>query len=281
MDAHRNRNQAVSPINRRQALAALGLAAAIPATRLGAFQNRAARPVFSSFDHIEFTVSNIERSRDFYVRLFGGRLTKNNNVPKRYLQLGTAFLAIQPEEDILLQHFCAGITDFSIDRLHAYLKQENIEYRDFPSGADLSVLDPDGIRMQIAADNVFEDLPASPEQVSLTGPAVFQPTGLDHILLNVTDLAASAAYYQPIFGNPQREDGRVWFQAGRSRVGLVQAAAGTEPGVHHFCVAANRFDYEPAMQQLRAAGAMIEAAETTGSPMFRDPDGWRVQVIAR
>jgi predicted enzyme related to lactoylglutathione lyase len=88
---------------------------------------------------------------------------------------------------------------------------------------------------------------------------LFQPRGIDHILLNVTDPAKSAAFYEKIFGPvSQRDDKGTWFQVGTSRVGLLK---GAKPGVAHFYIQARRLG---------------EAAATE----FRDPDGLLFQVTA-
>jgi len=45
--------------------------------------------------------------------------------------------------------------------------------------------------------------------------------------LNVSVQEKSAAFYEKIFGAiTQRNNNRIWFEAGRSRIGLLQAPAG-------------------------------------------------------
>ena len=66
----------------------------------------------------------------------------------------------------------------------------------------------------------------------------------------------------------------------KSRIGLVQAPAGTKPGVNYYCVSAAAFDFAPALKELEEAGAKVERPETAGVPEFRDPDGLLVQVIS-
>ena len=70
----------------------------------------------------------------------------------------------------------------------------------------------------------------------------------------------------------------MWFQAGRSRIGLLTTPAGQQPGVNHFCVSAELFNYENAVARLTALGAKVEAPELAGAPSFRDPDGMLLQV---
>jgi catechol 2,3-dioxygenase-like lactoylglutathione lyase family enzyme len=111
--------------------------------------------------------------------------------------------------------------------------------------------------------------------------AIFRPTGLDHILLNVTDPERSAAFYEKFLGAvTQRNNNRIWFQAGTSRIGLLKTPAGQRAGVNHFCVSAATFDYETVMGRLKKIGVNVEAAEVAGAPEFRDLDGSLIQVMA-
>lgn len=270
-------------ISRREALGLLGVGA------FAARQAFAADPGlhFTGLDHVEFTVSDVEKSLAFYVQIFGDRVMKNNKTTRRYLKLGGCYIAMDKTqgnqaEAIRVDHYCAGIEGFNIAGVHAYLQQNNIAYRDFPSGKDLAVIDPDGIRTQLAVNDGWTQLTtgtASPESVPAGAAPVFRPTGLDHILLNVSDPEKSAVFYSKIFGAvTQRNNNRIWFQAGKSRIGLLQTAAGQRPGVNHYCVAVEAFDYDAAVKKLEQAGAKVETPEVAGAPEFRDRDGFLVQV---
>jgi catechol 2,3-dioxygenase-like lactoylglutathione lyase family enzyme len=182
-----------------------------------------------------------------------------------------------------VDHFCAGMSGFDVAGVHSYLERKGIAYRDFPSGKDVAVADPDGIRLQLAADQGWAQLlggTASPETVSIRGEAVFRPTGIDHILLNVTDPEKSARFYETILGPvTQRNNNRIWFQAGTGRIGLLKTPAGEKAGVNHYCVAVERFDYDAAVKKLQQGGVKLDTAEIAGAPDLRDPDGYRVQVM--
>jgi catechol 2,3-dioxygenase-like lactoylglutathione lyase family enzyme len=269
-------------ICRRGALRMLGLAGwaarALPAA------NEA--PRFTAIDHVEFNVSDVEKSAAFYTSLFGNTVLKNNRTTRRYLKLGPAFIAMDRGQEIHVDHFCAGIPDFHIADLHRYLDKIGLAYKDYPSGRDLYVTDPDGTRVQLGSENSWEQLlkgTASPESVAVSEP-IFRPTGIDHILLNVSDPEKSAAFFEKIFGPPmpsnaQRNNNRTWFQVGKSRVGLLETPSGQRAGVNHYCVAAGPFDYDSAAKKLAEAGAKIESAEVRDAPEFRDPDGYLVQVM--
>jgi catechol 2,3-dioxygenase-like lactoylglutathione lyase family enzyme len=241
---------------------------------------------FTRLDHVEFWASDVEKSRDFYARVFGNTVMKNNKTTRRYIQLGSAYIAIDKGQDAgRVDHFCAGIPGFQIAAAHEYLQQAGIAFRDYPSGRDLAVTDPNGTRTQLAADKGWSALAggtASAESVVLGAEPIFRPAGLDHILLNVADQEKAAAFYAQIFGPvAQRNNNRVWFQVGGSRIGLVQTPSGQRAGVNHFCVSAAAFDYDAVTNKLQQAGARVEKPEVAGAPEFRDPDGMLVQVMQR
>jgi catechol 2,3-dioxygenase-like lactoylglutathione lyase family enzyme len=267
-------------MDRRQALGILG-AAALATRRTVAAK---APFVFSALDHVEIRVPDSAKSAAFYARVFGYPVWKNNQTPRRYVKLGSRYIAIEQGRGATgVDHFSAGIEGFDIARLHDYLKQRGIAYHDYPSGKDLNVTDPDGIHLQLSANGTWSQLQgatASPETGSPGGEGIFQPTGLDHILLNVSDPEKSAAFYEQILGPvTQRRNNRTWFQVGRSRVGLLKTPEGQHPGVNHFCVAAAAFNYDVAVKKLERAGAKLEKPDVAGAPEFRDPDGLLIQVM--
>jgi catechol 2,3-dioxygenase-like lactoylglutathione lyase family enzyme len=261
----------------------------VSAIVLGAGRATAAageRLQFTRLDHVETSVPEAPKSAALYARAFGGPLWKNNKTARRYVKLGPCYIAIeQGREPFGVDHFSAGIEGFQIGAMHAYLAQRGIAYKDYPSGKDLNVTDPDGIHVQLSADNTWSQLQtntASPEPGTEVALPILQPTGLDHILLNVSDPEKSTAFYEKIFGPvTQRNNNRIWFQVGKSRIGLLQTPAGARTGVNHFCIAAAAFDYAAVTKKLAEAGAKVEAPEIAGAPEFRDLDGLLVQIMAR
>jgi len=240
---------------------------------------------FTRLDHVETNAVDAGKSAALHARIFGGPIWKNNKTERRYVKLGPCYLAIeQGREPIGVDHFSAGIEGFQIAEIHRYLEERGIGYKDYPSGRDLNIKDPDGIGIQLSADNTWKQLEtatASAERTAVEGPPIFQPTGIDHILLNVTDPEKSAAFYEKIFGNvSQRNNNRIWFQVGKSRVGLLKTPAGEKPGVNHFCVSAAAFDYDAVTKKLASVGAHVVTPETAGSAEFHDTDGLLVQIMA-
>jgi len=268
-------------IRRREALGLLGAGAL--AIRNAAAADAALR--FTALDHVEFLVSDVEKSAAFYARVFGNTVLKNNQTTRRYIKLGTSYMAMDRNAQgaIHVDHFCAGMPGFDVAKAHSYLESNGVAYRDFPSGNDLAITDPDGIRLQLATENGWAQLlggTASPETIAAGGEPIFRPTGIDHILLNVSDPEKSAAFYEKILGPvTQRNNNRIWFQAGTGRIGLLQTPAGERAGVNHYCVSVERFEYDAVVKKLRQAGVKLDPPEIAGAPDLRDPDGYRVQVM--
>jgi catechol 2,3-dioxygenase-like lactoylglutathione lyase family enzyme len=269
-------------VTRREALYAVGvgvLAAARP------FAQDASLEV-AAIDHIEFYVSQVERTRDFFAAVFGATLLKNASASKSYLKLGSSYMAFERPRTaggpLTTDHVSVSIRNIEMARVHALLDARGIAYRDYPSGRDTAVVDADGIRTQLSPENGWSFLKPptfAPDTAGLKEDAVFRPTGIDHVLLNVADPDASVTFYERVFGPvTARRSNRIWFQAGRSRIGLLKTPDGQKPGVNHFCVSAEKFNYDAIVTRLAALGAKIEPAEIPGAPSFRDPDGMLVQV---
>jgi catechol 2,3-dioxygenase-like lactoylglutathione lyase family enzyme len=247
------------------------------------FGRQSSDPEFVALDHIEFYVSNVEKSRDFFVRIFGNNLKNRNG--KRYLKLGSTYMAFEAPRGnggIRVDHFSVSVKRLDMPKLHAFLEQRGVMFQDYPSGRDTGITDSDGIRTQLSPEDgwSFLNTPNFPaEEVAVTGEPIFHPTGLNHILLSVGDLEKSIAFYQRFLGTiVDRNSGRIWFQAGTSRIGLMQTPSNERSGIHHFCINAAPFDYNNAVSKLQQSGAAIERAEMPGVVQFRDLDGLRIQI---
>jgi catechol 2,3-dioxygenase-like lactoylglutathione lyase family enzyme len=271
----------MSTVNRRQALGILaGGAWAVPSVLAETPLN------FTALDHLEFFASDVVQSVAFYAQVFGNAVLKNNKTTRRYVRLGSSYIAIETagQAGVRVDHICAGISEFKVANVHTFLTARGIEYKDYPSGRDLAVTDPDGTRLQLASDNGWNLLlggTASPETIAAADP-IFRPVALDHVLVNVTDLEKSAEFFAKILGPvAQRSEGRIWFQVGKSRIGLLKTPEGARAGVNRYCIQVERFDNADVTKKLAQAGAKVETPEIPGAPLFRDRDGYLVQVIAR
>jgi catechol 2,3-dioxygenase-like lactoylglutathione lyase family enzyme len=256
-------------IDRRTMLGLLGAAA-------GAY-GADAKLAFTGLDHLEFWATDVEKSRDFYARIFGNTVMKNKTTTRRYIKLGASYLAIdRGQEAGRVDHFCAGIPNFSIEAVHRYLMGKGIAYRDYPSGRDLAVTDPEGNKLQLASDKGWDALAggtAAAEKIAVEGEPIFRATGLAYVQVNVKNLKNSRNFYAKIF---RREPPRVGFSIGRGALLLQETPPGERLGVNGFGLWVDSFDYTDATKRLEVLRAKVETAG--GSLGFRDPDGLLVQV---
>src|SRR6478672_11212211 len=156
-------NRNVLHISRRRALQAFAAACLSP--RWLSAQGEELE--FAALDHVEFYVSNVERSRDFFVRVFGNTLRMRG--AKRYLKIGSSYMAFEPPRGTnaaaAVDHFSLSIRKLDMAKLHSLLEQRGVRFQDYPSGRDTGITDNDGIRTQLSPEDGW----------SLLNPANFVP----------------------------------------------------------------------------------------------------------
>lgn len=263
-------------LNRRELL---GVFAAGLLQGGSAFAVQAEEPAFAGLDRVEFYVSNVERSRDFFVNIFGSMLKNRNG--KRYVKLGSSYMAFEPPRgnggQVRVDHFSISIKHLEMPKLHEFLDRRGVMYQDYPSGRDTGITDPDGIRTQLSPDNgwSFLNTPNFPiEAVTIQSEPVFSPIALSQVLLNVSDPEKAIAFYRRFLG-PPAEGG--WFQVGTARVGLQRTPEGERAGVRHYSVLCEAFPAAAAAMRLQEIGAK-EVRTSNGALAFRDLDGFRILV---
>lgn len=265
---------------RRELLAMLATSASVAK----AFADSDTSLQFVALDHVAIAVTDVDRSVSFYSRIFGNTVLKDKRSTRRYLKLGPCYVAIAPpaqgQPAHRVDHICAGVQGFQMAAVKNFLAARGIPSRATTVG--LFVDDPDGIQVQLFTIDSWNELSstAASESIPVSTP-IFRPTGLDHLLLRVTDPEKSAVFYAKIFGAvTQRANNRTWFQCGKSRIGLIAADADHPTGVDHFCVSADKFDYDAVTKKLEEAGAKVQPPEVAGAPEFRDLENILVQVMA-
>jgi catechol 2,3-dioxygenase-like lactoylglutathione lyase family enzyme len=140
-------------LTRRDLIKGLALLAAAGMTASSA---AAAGPRGITLDHIALQVSDVKRSRDFYVKVFGlaenTSPRANSSLRVDFLQGG--FLTLQDfNPGGQLDHLCIKLEDFDKTAATEQLKGYGITPIDLPAsavgGAGFHVLDPDGFKVQL------------------------------------------------------------------------------------------------------------------------------------
>jgi catechol 2,3-dioxygenase-like lactoylglutathione lyase family enzyme len=113
--------------------------------------------------------------------------------------------------------------------------------------------------------------------------AAIQAIGFDHIVLAVSDLEKSAAYYRKFFGpeiTASRKPGRVWFRVAKTSLGLKTVDAGRMPGVDHVCFRVAGFDRRAVTAKLKSLEVEIAPSGDEALLRFRDPNGLLMELKA-
>ena len=134
-------------MSRRRLIQGLALLAAGSGTAAAAgFQG-------NSINHVSLTVSNLQRSTDFYQRVLGCTVNKRDG--NNQLVFGKNLLVLRPGNPAgKVDHFAIGVDNFNKDAVTADLKARGATPIDQQGGGfGFHVLDPDGYPVQISANN--------------------------------------------------------------------------------------------------------------------------------
>jgi catechol 2,3-dioxygenase-like lactoylglutathione lyase family enzyme len=107
----------------------------------------------NSINHVSLFVSNLQRSTDFYQRVFGCSVNKRDG--NNQLMFGKDFLVLRPGNPPgKVDHFAIGVDNFNKDSVTADLKARGAVPIDEQGGNfGFHVMDPDGFPVQISANN--------------------------------------------------------------------------------------------------------------------------------
>lgn len=136
-------------LSRRQLINALALMAG--ASGLGISAPPAAPFPASSVNHIAITVSDVQKSSEWYKDLFG--LKPEQDTDKvAVLGFGNTVLVLRPGANPgRITHFCFGVKGFKMTEAEAELKKRGLDPRKdnesyhvkSPEGTDIQISDPD------------------------------------------------------------------------------------------------------------------------------------------
>ncbi len=273
-------------LSRRHALAILGASAAPWAAGAGAETPQLPLQT-SGLEHIGMTVPDQEATAKFYGLIFDPQLFQERDAPPRfYVRVGTSYIAFggiapnaqntQPRID----HFCALVRDYKPQEMRKALDEAGISMAQGPGGM---AADPDGLRLQllgVPGGLAKTIIPAT--RISQEEPAL-QAVAFDHIVLAVSDLEKSAAWYRKFFGMEAartKKPDRIWFNAARTRLGLEIMSPGGTPKVDHVCIKVAGFDKRRAAEKLKSLDAQIVPSNDEGLLRFRDPHGIVMELKA-
>ena len=105
----------------------------------------------TGLNHIALRVTDVERTRDFYVEHLGLEVSSEYLPNNAFLSCGENFVALFRGREPGLHHYCYTIEDYDQQDAAARLRAVDLE----PSlqGGRIYFPDPDGITVQLAAPN--------------------------------------------------------------------------------------------------------------------------------
>ena len=140
-------------ISRRELVARMaGLAAAVAATRSTASaQESGGTSPFkaTSMNHIALRVTNVQESRDFYVKHLGFNITRDSAM-SCFLTMDNGFVALFQGDEPRMDHYCLSIKNYEVGEVTEKLKALDLNPR--RSGNRVYFDDPDGLEVQLAAE---------------------------------------------------------------------------------------------------------------------------------
>ncbi len=242
----------------------------------------------SGLDHLSLTVPDSLEAARFYGRIFDPQVFhERTGVQRYYVRLGAAYIAFGSKANVTpyIDHIAAGVigfveADFGSVETRAEITAAGLAA---PPGALPMLSDPDDLRLQLVSsthglfDTIMPGGRVTPE------PAALIPIGLDHIMLSVTDVDRSVAYYRKLFGAEESRDRnprRVWFKLADTKLGLEGAPAGQKPSFSHFAVKVAGFHRSLVTARLGKLGVSVEPGSEKGSLRFRDLHNLPVEVVA-
>jgi catechol 2,3-dioxygenase-like lactoylglutathione lyase family enzyme len=232
----------------------------------------------TGLEHLGLTVPDVEKSSKIYGLIFDPDLYKEKDPPLRcYVKLGVGYVAIggNATAPAKIDHVCALVQDYNAQEMRKSLEEAGLKV----AGVGM-VPDPDGFRLQLLGTPGGLAKTTVPAGRISEGPGIVQPVGLDHIMLTVSDLDATTAFYRKFFGmeaTRTKSPARVWFNISGTRLGLEEAA-GRPAGVDHFCVKVMGLDRKATPEKLQKAGVEIAPSNDEGLLRFRDPNGIVVEL---
>jgi catechol 2,3-dioxygenase-like lactoylglutathione lyase family enzyme len=263
-------------LSRRQLLGGLaGLAAASSAAQAALLF----RP--SQLNHLTLNVSDLERSRAFYGKLFGGPQWTISPAALDSFDLGSNPLGLYPNPrgtPVGVGHFCIGLPDFNGDTVLSTLKQKSMDGQKAANGG-IEFRDLDRIKVELVSEN-YRNRGAEPQKrAQPLVQSLFRPVGLNHVTLQVADLERATKFYESLLG-PSFDGLRAQtatFRLGMARLALINY--GVNPvGVDNFCVSVEGYEPDVVSEKLQQNGIPSQRLYEPNQVFVRDPDGILVQL---
>jgi catechol 2,3-dioxygenase-like lactoylglutathione lyase family enzyme len=247
-------------------------------------------------EHLDIVVPDTAASARFYKRVFDsplheqefrgtiryfvllGELPENRQVG--YVAIG----ALANGRPIEIGHYCALAESADSAAIAQELAAAGYPA---PRGGFGMLPDPDGLDLQLFVPPAGLVTAATPSTLPVEENGLLTPLGLEHVLLQVSDIDRSLRYYRFLYGEglesrDPKYPNRIWLRlAADTRLGLEPVPDGASPRFERFGVKVAPFDYAAVTAGLKTIGAEILSGPDERSVVrFRDNFGITVEVTA-
>lgn len=148
--------------------------------------------------------------------------------------------------------------------------------------------DPDGIELQLFQPPAGLVTAAVPSTLDVKNDGLVSPTGVDHVMLAVSDVDKALPYYRLVYGDAVVADavtrrlqpgGRVWLNLEKStRIGLEKVADGS-PRISHYAIKVKPFDRAAVVKRLQEIGGkVLPSPDEPDVLRFTDDNGIVVEL---
>ena len=137
-------------MTRRQLVSRLGAVVAAVAGG-GALLQKSESPPFTSvgLNHIALRVKDVARSRDFYTKLLGMKVSRENLPGNCFLTTGNHFVALFRSDKPRMDHYCYSVKDYDVKKAKKILEGQRLKPE--VHGNRIYFPDPDGLKVQLAS----------------------------------------------------------------------------------------------------------------------------------
>ena len=246
-------------------------------------------------EHLDIVVPDPAASARFYARIFRTTLHQQpvRDTLRYFVLLGdlpadrqVGYIAIGAARGRApsIGHYCVLAQAYARDAFAAALRAAGLQAQPTAPGPIGMWPDPDGLELQLFQPPAGLVTAAVDSPLPVEGTGVVSPQGVDHVLLQVSNLDRSLAYYRALYGaaveRPRDANGRVWFQLERgTRLGLEQTAGVVR--IAHYAIRVAPFDRQTVTGRLGELGVrVLPAADEPDVIRFADDNGIIVELRA-
>ncbi len=246
-------------------------------------------------EHLDIIVPDPAASARFYARVF--RTTLHQQPVRDTLRYFVLLGDLPPDRQVgyiaigaaqgrapAIGHYCVLAKAYARDAFSGALRSAGLASQPTAPGPIGMWPDPDGLELQLFQPPAGLVTAAVNSPLAVDGEGLATPLGVDHVLLHVTNLERSLAYYRALYGasaeRPRDANGRVWFQLDRgTRLGLEQTADAAR--IAHYAVRVAPFDRERLTKRLGELGVrLLPAPDERDVVRFADDNGIVVELLA-